>query len=328
WAQSVLSHSNIKKTASLYGLTKEELKPVGGFENYIYGFDKEEKSYIARISHSSHRTIDEVKSEMDFLYYLARNGANVSMPIYTLRNQLVEQIDCRDGSYFIVCAFTKAEGEAPSRQSATDKLYYNYGKTIGMFHRLTKDYKESEGIKRRFTWDEDLIIKNAHRYLPKEDEIILKRLNEVVASIKEIETHKDNFGLIHTDVHFGNFFVKDDQLTVFDFDDCAYHYFASDIAIALYYLIYMVKAEEQYDLANRLMANFMKGYLEENNLPKKDYLTIPFFLKLRELILYIVIHRTLNVKENRFAQVFINRYRDRIINNIPLIDLDFEKYYI
>ena len=170
-------------------------------------------------------------------------------------------------------------------------------------------------------------IKNI-TYLPKEDEIILKRLNEVVASIKEIETHKDNFGLIHTDVHFGNFFVKDDQLTVFDFDDCAYHYFASDIAIALYYLIYMVKAEEQYDLANRLMANFMKGYLEENNLPKKDYLTIPFFLKLRELILYIVIHRTLNVKENRFAQVFINRYRDRIINNIPLIDLDFEKYYI
>ena len=46
---------------------------------------------------------------MDFLYYLAKNGANVSMPIYTINKQLVEQIDCHDGSNFIVCAFTKAE---------------------------------------------------------------------------------------------------------------------------------------------------------------------------------------------------------------------------
>lgn len=327
FVKELFTEEILDKTANFYGLSKENLKPVGGFENYIYGFAKGEKSYIVRISHSSHRTIDEVKSEMDFLYYLAKNGANVSMPIYTINKQLVEQIDCHDGSNFIVCAFTKAEGEAPSRQNATDKLYYNYGKAIGMFHRITKEYKESKGIKKRFTWDKDLIITNAHKYLPKEDANILKRLDEVVASIKAIETNKDNYGLIHTDVHFGNFFVKDDQLTVFDFDDCAYHYFASDIAIALYYLIFMAKEEEQHDYANRLMTHFMEGYLEENYLPKKDYLTIPLFLKLREIILYIVIHRTLNVEENRFAQVFINRYRDRIINNIPFIDLDLEKFF-
>jgi len=44
--------------------------------------------------------------------------------------------------------------------------------------------------------------------------------------------------LIHTDVHAGNFFVDDGRITVFDFDDSSYQWFASDIAIALYYTIW------------------------------------------------------------------------------------------
>lgn len=315
------------QVASLYGLTKEQLYAVGGFENYIYGFEKEEQSYIVRVSHSSHRTIDEVKSEIDFLYYLANNGANVSMPICTVNNQLVESINCKDNSYFVICAFTKAEGEAPSRQNVTDQMYYNYGKTIGMFHRLTKDYKESDGIMKRYTWDDDLLIKNAKKYLPEQDEIIIERLNEVIKEIHSIKQTKDNYGLIHTDIHFGNFFVKDDQLTVFDFDDCSYQYFISDIAIAIFYLIFMTKDESQFEIVDRFMKYFMKGYITENQLSLDDYLKIPLFLKLREIIIYIVIYRTLNIEESRFAQVYLNRYRDRIINNIPFIAMDFEKYY-
>lgn len=317
----------LEKVASLYELKKDKLYTVGGFENYIYGFDKEGKSYIVRVSHSSHRTIDEVKSEIDFLYYLAFNGANVSTPILTKNNELVEKIECPDESYFIVCSFTKAEGKPPSRKNATDKMYYNYGKTIGMFHSLTKNYVESDGIIKRYNWDQDLLILNGDKYLPESDKIIIDRLNEVIKEINSLEKNKDNFGLIHTDVHMGNFFVKNDELTVFDFDDAAYQYFVSDIAIALYYLIFMANEEDQFALADRLMTHFMKGYLEANRLPKEDYLKIPLFLKLREIIIYLVIFRTLNVEENKFAKVYISKYRDRIINNVPFINLDFEKYY-
>lgn len=327
FVRELLTEKVLEKVASLYGVTKEELYYVGGFENFIYGFDREGKSYIVRISHSCHRTVDEVKAEIDFLYYLANHAANVSTPFSTVNKELVERIDCPDESYFIICAFTKAEGEVPSRQNANDRMFYNYGKTIALFHKLTKDYRESEGIQKRFSWDQDLIILNADKYLPKEDRVILDRLNETITAIKSIEKNRDNYGLIHTDVHMGNFFVRDDELIVFDFDDSCYHYFISDIAIALFYLIFMVKEEEQFAWVERFLPLFLKGYFEGNKLSKDDFMKIPLFLKLREIILYIVVFRTLDTAENRFAKAYINRYRDRIVKNTPFIDLDFEKYY-
>lgn len=326
--KALLTDGILEKIANLYGIEKDQLYYVGGFENLIYGFDQINQSYIVRITHSTHRTIDEVKAEMDFLFYLARHKANVSMPIMTINQELVEKIDCIDNSYFIICAFTKAEGEVPSRQNANERMFYNYGKTIGFFHQLTKNYHESEGIQRRFSWDQDLIILNASKYLPKEDQVILNRLQEVVEAIRQIKPTKDNFGLIHTDVHMGNFFVKDDELTVFDFDDVAYHYFASDIAIPLFYLVFFVKEEDQIPLADRFMKPFMSGYLSMNQISKSDYMHLPLFLKLREIILYIVIYRTLKIEESEFARRYLERYRDRIINKTAFLDLDLEKYYV
>lgn len=327
FVKELLTEETLEKTALLYTVEMKELSFVGGFENFIYGFNKKDKSYIIRITHSSHRTIDEVKAEIDFLYYLACHGANISMPIMTIHHELVEKINCFDNSYFIICAFTKAEGTVPSRLTITDRMIYNYGKTIGLFHKLTKNYIETEGIKKRFDWDQDLIILNASMYLPEEDNIVLERLQEIVEEIRTLEKNDDNFGLIHTDIHMGNFFIKDDELTVFDFDDAAYHYFASDLAIALFYLIFMVKEENQWLLADRFMDHFMRGYLEANILAKSDYLKIPIFLKLREIILYVAIYRSLKIEESEFAKAYINRYRDRIINNIPFLDIDLEKFY-
>lgn len=327
FVKELFTEGVIKEITSLYSIEKEQLYFVGGFENYVYGFEKDNKSYIVRISHSSHRTLDEVKAEIDFLFYLSGKGADVSMPIKTIYGSLVEKINCNNDSYFIVCAFTKAEGEVPSRLNASDKMFYNYGKTIGTFHKLTKDYKVSDGIKKRYTWDQDLLITNARNYIHENDFVIIQRLEELVNEINRIERSINNYGLIHTDIHMGNFFIKDDELTVFDFDDVAYQYFISDIAIALYYLVFMTKEDEQYVLADRFMDNFMKGYLSINNLSLDDYLKIPLFLKLREIILYIVLHRTIDIENNNFAKVYINRYRDRIINKTPFLNLDYKKYY-
>jgi len=325
FVKELLTEKVLNEVKNLYAIN--ELYYVGGFENFIYGFDKDNQSYIVRISHSSHRTIAQIKAEIDFIFYLSNNNANVSTPIFSVNNNLVEKITLENNSYFTVCAYTKAIGQPPSRTNLTESLFYNYGKTIANFHKLTKSYQLKEGLLPRYTWDEDILIKDASKFLDAKDKIILEKLNELIIKINSIERTKDNFGLIHTDIHFGNFFIHNDNLTVFDFDDVAYQYFISDIAIALFYLVYLLNDEEKMELADRFMKNFMKGYFEENKLAKEDFLKINLFLKLREIILYIVIHKTLNIEESKFAQTYINKYRERIINDIEFINLDFEKYY-
>ena len=327
FVNDLLTEDILKEVSKRYDVKRENLYFVGGFENYIYGFDRGEKSYVVRISHSSHRTIDEIKSELDFVFYLAKNGASVSMPIETISKQLVESIDAKDGSYFIISAFDKAQDRRAKIEDFSPEFFQAYGKVIGKFHKLTKSYVPSEGIKERFVWYEDQVLVEAKKYLKEEDMRMIDILKELMDDIKKIPVTNDNFGLIHTDVHMGNFFITEDhKFTVFDFDDASYQYFISDIAIVLYYLTWFTDPEsDRLKYANFFMANFMDGYNTENKLSKEDFLTIDKFLKLREILIYIVIHKTVEL-DSDFARRYIPRYRERILNNVPYIDLDFTKY--
>ena len=54
-------------------------------------------------------------------------------------------------------------------------------------------------------------------------------------SIKGYDQTIDSYGLIHTDLHFGNMYYDGQTLTIFDWDDACYKHFISDIAIILFY---------------------------------------------------------------------------------------------
>ena len=318
----------LKEAAIFYSVTFEDLVFVGGFENFIYGFTKDSEEYIMRISHESHRTLSQVAAELDFVNFLAHYDANVSTPVLSIHQRLVEQVYCSNGSYFTISVYTKALGERPNKAMMNEAFFESYGQTIGCFHWLTKMYKPALGITPRFKWDEDPLLVHADEYLPKEDGIILERFHALMREINELKITKNNYGLIHTDIHAGNFFVKDNELTVFDFDDCSYMWFVSDIAIALFYHIDFQKIteEERIEKATLFMKHFMIGYLKENKLTKKDFLAIDLFLKLRELVLYIVVHRSMDVEKDQFAYSYVKRHRDRIINDEPLLPIDFKQF--
>lgn len=322
----LLSDDMIEEALSLYGAKNH--KNLGGFENFVFEFEIDGKAFILRLSHSSHRSIDEVNSEIDFIYFLANNNANVAVPIRNKENTFTKMTLCKNDSYFTVAAFEKAEGERPTRDLVNNEMLLNYGKTIGQFHNLTKMYVPSKGIMNRFSWENDVLLCSAKTYLKEEDMIIYDKYIDLKNRILEIPKTIDNYGLLHTDVHFGNFLIKNNQLCVFDFDDASYQYFISDIAIALFYYI---SAEHNEELrkakADNFMTYFMKGYLEENNLAKEDFLLIDLFLKLREYVLYFVIHRSCNLETDEWAKRFVNFYRNRLIDDVRFVDIDYCKYY-
>lgn len=330
WIRELFDESVLKSAGIVFGAMPDTIVSIGGFENFIYGFPKDGIDVILRISHSSHRTKDDTMAELDFVRYLAQHGACVSEPIPSIHGNLVETIPAKDGSYFTASAYVKAQGERPNRNHQSPEFFFHYGKTIGEFHRLGRDYQPDPSLKRRFDWDQDPLLVHAREYLDDQDEVIYSRFKETMESIRKLKKTKDNYFLIHTDVHMGNFFVKDNRLTVFDFDDCSTMHIVSDIAIALFYYIVFMKAtpEEKKEHADLFMTHFMKGYLSEYALRKEDYLHIPIFLKLREIILYIVLFRSTDIKTNTFARTYIETHRPSIIEGHPIIDLDFETYYI
>ncbi|WP_096434991.1 hypothetical protein [Alteribacter populi] len=53
------------------------LTRLGSFENYVFEGVKIDTPYILRYTHSNHRSIAEIESELDWIHFLKIQGANV-----------------------------------------------------------------------------------------------------------------------------------------------------------------------------------------------------------------------------------------------------------
>lgn len=309
----------ILKTAALkYSVDLGKIKKLGGFENFIYEYEKNGSRSILRITHSYHRSIDDLNAEMEWVEYLAGNGADVAAPVLSAEGKLAEKIDIGN-SYFVVSAVEKATGTHINKEHWNKTLFTSWGRAVGKLHRLTKDYKPV--MAPRFQWHEEYLVKNIGDYLPIQQASVICKIINHIDKLKAFYTEKDNYGLIHTDVHSGNFFIDNGEITIFDFDDCAYKHFISDIAIAVFYsLMSPGKFKTTEEFAEYFLDNFMIGYLKENMLDDYWMKKLPDFLKLREMMLYVAIHRSVNLDNpGEWVENFMGGRHDKINNEIPLL---------
>lgn len=313
-----MNNSIIKKALKYYDFEPEELKDFKGFENFVYGY----KDVVIRFVHSEHRTYDLVLAEIEFIDYLALNGASVTSVIKSKDGNISERIDCDNGHYFTVTLFTKAPGTFIKKEEMTPALFYSLGKDTGKIHHLTKQFKPT---KRRYDWDQENYIEIYKKYLDKKDEIIITKAKNIQKKIKSIPKTNENYGLIHTDLHFGNIYLSDNNLTFFDFDDSSYKYLISDIAITFYY--YFTFSNREADRTTKtieLLKPYLQGYLQYNQLDTDIFMHLNDFMKMRETILYLVIKgNEKGVKDKNKEHPFLAYLYNNIANDIPFFeDLD------
>jgi len=320
--QNAMNDNIITKAAAHYNVQFEDFKYVGGFENFIYEFEKAEQFYIVRFVHSTHRTFDEVFAELEFVDYLAHNNTNVSTIIHTDEDELLVKIDTENDEYFTVCAFTKAPGTFVKREDVNDEFLYNFGVAVGKLHALSKEFQP---VHKRYHWFEEDYIGIGRRNLPEEYHYIIEKAEQHQAKLKRYPMDHDGYGLIHTDLHFGNMFYDGQKLTFFDFDDASYKHFISDIAIIVFYIFAFGDTPD--DVVNEntieLLKPFVKGYETQNKLDKYWFEQLNEFLKLREIIVFMVMYAAGEEYRTRpFIQSYFKKYGPRIQNDVPFLNID------
>jgi Ser/Thr protein kinase RdoA (MazF antagonist) len=317
-----MNDSIIKASSIKYGVAFKDIKRLGGFENFIYEYKKDGEEYVIRYVHSYHRSFELVFAELEFIDYLSKNGANVSTVVHTIEDELLFKIPAQDGYYFTVCAFTKAKGTYVKKEDITDQFIEQFGQAVGRLHRLTKSY--SPNHKRNHFYQDDY-IDMGRRNLKEKDHFVIDRAIEITEKIKNYEQNIDTYGLIHTDLHFGNMYYDGSDLTFFDFDDASYKHFISDIAIIIFYSFGMgsLSDREIEDKTIQFLLPFMKGYERENKLDRTWFEKLNDFFMLRQVILYMVIHAAgEEMVEGPWGKRFIDKYGPRIKNNTPFLDVN------
>ncbi|WP_066289769.1 phosphotransferase enzyme family protein [Bacillus sp. FJAT-29937] len=304
---------------------EDEYKLLGDFENFVYEVYKEGKPYILRITHSSHRELENLYAEIEWVNYLYKQGISVSTAFESINGKFVEFISAVDQSVFYGSLFSKASGEQVKAFPVNNDLFSAWGKQIGKIHAATKKYESSPLIKQRPHWYEDELL-NVEKYFPETETVARQNAIELVEKIKSLPIDKDNYGLIHSDIHAGNIFYDGRSIHVFDFDDCCYHWLVSDIAIPLYYsCLSSFTANEinkREEFGRLFMDAFLAGYKKENNLPNGWEEQLPLFLMLRDITLYSVFNKKI-APEDRNERVIrlMDEIKTRIIQKISIVNV-------
>lgn len=296
-------------------------KPLGDFENYIFKAKGDnDEDYVLRLTHSSHRSKKEVEAELDFLRYVAENGAKVAGPLYSTFQNLVEEIVAEDGTFFFASLFTYAKGEQVKGEESPywgEPFFEAWGKAIGQLHRLTMNYRKTDY---RDTWEEDesSIVNEL------EDEKVKAIAAVLMGEVKALPIGRGTFGLLHGDIHPGNFHYDGKELTIFDFDDATYNYFIHDLAMVLYYSVLFTPwtVEEKTEFARKQLQVLRKGYEYEHRLLDTWYESLPLFLRLRDIGLYGTLQKKFKGKDipDNFRKLSEELY-ERIIKKEAIVNI-------
>lgn len=269
--------------ADNYGFDKGTLRFISESTNQIYAFQKNDKWYILRFSERPAEHVHQTKAEMDWLYYLAEQNINVSLPLTANNNNLVISTE-DEGKSYVISAFEALSGDFWNKNDPNlwnETIFFNWGKVMGDIHRLTKSYSPVNDIDVRpdFNGHNALDLNNI-KNCPTVYNIAVDLINEIMALPKD----KDSYGLIHYDIHPWNFIIDGGKINVFDFDDSLYGWFALDIGIALYHgLWWGRKNDAGHDFTDEIISNFIRGYLSANELSEYWISKIPMFMKYRQI---------------------------------------------
>lgn len=329
---AVFNHVNMEEIVSQYGIKTEDLHYIGGFQNFIYEYQVDNQEYIMRFTPSAHRTLSEVQAELEWILYLAEHDIPVSSPVPSINGKQTETAELEE-MYFTAAVFDKAKGRRIDYPECLKdhELYERLGRLTGRMHALSKSYKPADPKIRRHNWTENYYLKNIN-ILPDSHTGVRERYLDLVRSIQKLPISEDACGLIHGDIINANYLVSEQgEITLFDFDEAQYSWFVEDIAIQLYYLVYVYGGEEgkklREDQASRFMNHFLKGYREENQLEEHWLKQIPLFLRLRELIVYIGAFRnfegdeTFSHSDNQWFKDWIRESKVRLETGEPIVNI-------
>lgn len=298
---------------------------LGAYQNFVYEYEYEGKAYILRFTHSHHRQENEVRGEIEWVLYLHNNGVPVSKPIHSIYGNLTERINVV-GSYFTVTSFEKAKGRRVGYPEClnNDELTEMCGRVTGKIHALSKKYSPESYKFLRHEWKDNYYLRNMSKFIPKDEYKIYENYESLAKRMASFIKDADSYGLIHGDIGVGNFLLGDEGITIFDFDECQYSWFVEDIAIQLFYIIYVFgndSIEERQEQAYHFMKHFMKGYSQENHIDEEWINEIPTFLQLRELIVYIGMCRSVDFSSlNQWTKDYLSQSKLRLEKGIPIVN--------
>ena len=222
-----------------------------------------------------------MEDELSFLDFAAGMGTiSAPRPVPNRDGHLVTAIATPQGER-LACLFQWVAGERSSRQLSPAVLG-QCGRITAHLHKISRAFpfpSEDNGFRAAFRaafradyrYDQTLAL--SHREWmaehqaeigPENEALLHRAIDFVVDGMDRVGQSRATYGIIHADLHFGNFLVHNGQVSLIDFDQLGRGHYCYDISTLLVELYDDPETQPVYWQA------FKAGYAEVTPLPFSD----------------------------------------------------------
>jgi Ser/Thr protein kinase RdoA (MazF antagonist) len=198
-------------------------------------------SYALRININSPRTAENLKAEIAWVHFLAEDGrVNVPVPIANRDGGFHTSIFHESSQRTLNCVlYSWLDGEELGDEPTVEQLK-KLGSAMATLHLSSKTFQLPAGCAlpslRDPMWETDPYLLSAESVLDAEARQLIAQAIDVIRDESERLFTLSTPQVIHADLHGWNVMWHQDEVSLFDFDDCGIGIPLQDLATAIYYL--------------------------------------------------------------------------------------------
>ena len=257
-------------------------------ENATYLVEDDEPM-VLRVHRPGYHSLDAIRSELTWMKAL-RTETSVTTP---------ELICAQDGSDVVSAVVDDAvlHVDAVSyirgctAEEDPDAVGFDeLGRLTAMMHDHARHRSAPAGFT-RFRWDLETILGPQARWgnwrlapgLTEQDRNWIGRAAADISNrLTEFGCEPDRFGLVHADLRLANLMVDPSDpgsgITVIDFDDCGWSWYLADLGAAVSFI-------EDVPAGERIISEWLTGYLDVGSIAPDHLELIPAFVMMRRIML-------------------------------------------
>lgn len=265
-----------------YNIDSKRAKTLKANSNLVFDCGE----YVLRLTPATARPATDIGQELAWMRHLALQQVPVVEVIRSTTGNLLENVGEGDGAFTVVC-LEKIKGQVIKAEQWNADHFRRLGRITAATH-LANDHAsmlyQASVVK---NWD-GIFEHDCCRYLPQDQRQLPQILEKVLAIINE-QARDHDYGIVHYDIHHGNYLMSDDNhhgLILFDFEMLCRCWYLMDVSVVFYYAnVSSHQKLAEADFLPHFLTPFWLGYNELKPAPAFDEYMFQVYLLYRDLMI-------------------------------------------
>ncbi|MGF1601128.1 MAG: phosphotransferase [Thermosynechococcaceae cyanobacterium] len=272
----------------------------------IYLIELANKQYVLRVSHAHWRSRAEIDFELELLVFLESHHIPVASPLQTKTGELCVEIKAPEGKRY-ASLFRYAPGQI-AQGDLDEHQGYTLGETVAKIHCVTTDF-HSHAQRQPLTLDyllDDSLEVIAPFLCDRNPDLtyLTELIDRIKTQLQNLPQEQPYWSICWGDPHSGNaHFTEDNQITLFDFDQCGYGWRAFEIAKFLQTALRAGMRKQTRDA-------FLEGYQAVQKITPEEFTDLQAFTQTAHIWMWAI--SLTHAKIHNFSQLDSSYFSHRL----------------